>query len=49
MEHHRCECGQIFDTAEEYLEHLKQKIQKQNQKIIEAEDKLLEYYDEVGI
>lgn len=49
MENYKCECGKILETPEEYLEHLKQKIQKQNEQIIAEEDGVLEYYKEIGI
>lgn len=49
MEHYSCSCGQIFETPELYLEHLKNKIRKQNAEIIAEEEGVLEYYNEIGI
>lgn len=45
MEEYRCQCGQRFETAESYHEHLKQEIAQQNQ---ESEGIVYEYYNEVG-
>ena len=33
MENYQCSCGEKFNTIEEYIEHMKTKIAKENQKI----------------
>lgn len=49
MEEYRCQCGEIFETPEEYHKHLKIEIQQDNQKAMEEEAGLIyNYYNEVG-
>ena len=37
MEDYKCSCGKVFNTIEEYLEHMKTKIAEENQKTMEKE------------
>ena len=49
MEQYRCSCGAIFNTPEEYHEHLKKEIAEYNEEVKKGIPRIVqEYYEEVG-